>query len=190
MDSGRLRQMFQPDIRDAVDADMRAVHRIYTPYVQHSLATFEETPPSLETLRERYTAVRALGLPYLVAEIEGQVVGYSYAGAYRSRSAYRYTVENSMYIAEGFTGSGIGTLLLKALIGRCEAGPWRQMVAVIGNSANAASIALHRRFGFREVGTLTSVGFKKGKWVDTVLMQRALGMGDTMLPELRIQQSP
>jgi phosphinothricin acetyltransferase len=161
---------------------MVAVQRIYAHHVLQGLATFEETPPSLEELLTRRAAVIAAGLPYLVAERKGAVVAYSYATPYRSRPAYRYTVEDAVYVAEGLAGQGIGSALLRTLIARCEVGPWRQMVAIIGNSANAASIALHRRMGFRSVGTLSSVGFKLGRWVDTVLMQRPLGAGDRTAP--------
>jgi phosphinothricin acetyltransferase len=133
-------------------------------------------------MARRHAAVKELGLPYLVAEQEGQVVGYAYATTYRPRAAYRHTIEDSVYVASGMSGRGIGRALLSALIGRCEAGPWRQMLAVIGNSGNAGSIALHSRLGFQPIGTLNSVGFKLGQWVDTVLMQRALGQGSATLP--------
>jgi phosphinothricin acetyltransferase len=161
---------------------MDAVQAIYAAHVLRGLATFEETPPSAGEMRERRASVLALGLPYIAAERNGTLVGYSYATLYRTRSAYRYTIEDSVYIAEGLVRNGIGTALLRELIIRCESGPWRQMIAVIGDSANAGSIALHRRFGFHMVGTLASTGFKFGRWVDTVLMQRALSAGDTALP--------
>jgi L-amino acid N-acyltransferase YncA len=163
-----------PTIRDATTADFEAIAGIYGVYVLHALATFEESPPDAGEMRTRHAAITAAGLPYLVAEMDGSVVGYSYATAYRPRSAYRHTIEDSVYIAEGLHGRGIGLALLNALIERCEAGPWRQMVAVIGNSANLASIALHARVGFTHVGVLREVGFKHGQWVDTVLMQKAL----------------
>ncbi|GGC61321.1 GNAT family N-acetyltransferase [Chelatococcus reniformis] len=169
-------------VRAAIDADMEAVCAIYAHYVRHGLATFEEEPPSAAEMRARRTTVEATGLPYLVADIDGAVVGYSYATAYRLRPAYRHTVENSVYVRLGMGGHGLGSALLAELIERCERGPWRQMLAVIGDSDNAASIALHRRMGFRAVGTLTSVGFKMGRWVDTVLMQRPLGLADTTTP--------
>ncbi len=169
-------------VRDAEEADMPAVQAIYAHHVLHGLATFEEAPPSASELMKRRDAVLELGLPYLAAELDGRVVGYSYATSYRPRPAYRNTVEDSVYVAEGFAGRGIGTTLLGTLVSRCEAGPWRQMLAVIGNSGNAGSIALHRRLGFRPAGHLASVGFKLGQWVDTVLMQRPLGAGDTSLP--------
>jgi phosphinothricin acetyltransferase len=158
------------------------VQRIYAPYVLTGFASFEEVPPTTEEMRARRAAVVAAGLPYLVAVMDGEVVGYAYATSYRPRPAYRHTIENSVYVADAMHGRGTGAALLKELIARCEAGPWRQMLAVIGNSANAGSIALHRRMGFQLVGTLTSVGFKLGQWVDTVLMQRALGSGDATPP--------
>ena len=163
---------------------MVAVQAIYAHHVLHGLATFEETPPSVEELLSRRVAVLAAGLPYLAAKIDGRVVGYSYATGYRPRPAYRHTIEDSVYVAEGFGGQGIGTALLGTLIARCEAGPWRQMLAIIGNRGNAGSVALHYRLGFQQVGTLKSVGFKLGQWVDTVLMQRALGRGGCVLPNL------
>jgi phosphinothricin acetyltransferase len=169
-------------VRDATDADMPAVQAIYTPYVLHGLATFEEVPPPSDEMLSRKAAVLALGLPYLVAESEGRVVGYSYATSYRARPAYRHTIENSVYVQDGLGGRGIGSALLAELIARCETGPFRQMLAVIGNSGNAASIALHRQMGFRHIGTFESVGFKLGQWVDTVLMQRGLGEGSATLP--------
>jgi L-amino acid N-acyltransferase YncA len=169
-------------IRDTNEAHMTAVQRIYAHQVLHGLASFEEVPPSVQDLIGRRASVLAAGLPYLVAERAGEVVGYSYATGFRPRSGYRHTIEDSVYVAEGLAGKGIGSMLLEALISRCEAGPWRQMIAVIGDSGNAASIALHRRFGFRLVGTFGSAGFKLGRWVDVVLMQRALGVGDQTLP--------
>lgn len=169
-------------IRDSTDADMDAVHAIYAAHVLRGLASFEEIPPAVAELRERRASVLALGVPYLAAEQDGRVVGYSYATLYRTRSAYRHTLEDSVYIAEGLAGRGIGTALLRELIARCENGRWRQMIAVIGDSANAGSIALHRRMGFEMTGTFRSVGFKFGRWVDSVLMQRALGAGDRTLP--------
>lgn len=169
-------------VRDAIDADVAAVQTIYAHHVRCGLATFEELPPSCAELGARRAAAIANGLPYLVAERHGEVVGYAYAIPYHSRPAYRYTVEDSVYVLEGLGGHGIGSALLHVLIARCEAGPWRQMIALIGDSANAASIALHHRLGFRTAGTLRAVGFKLGRWVDTVLMQRPLGAGDQTTP--------
>lgn len=170
-------------MRDAGETDMAALHRIYAHHVLTGLASFEETTPTLPELAARRAEVLARGLPWLVAERAGEVVGYAYATAYRTRSAYRCTIEDSVYIAEGLGGRGIGHSLLAALIARCDGGPWRQMIAVIGDSGNAASIALHARLGFRRVGTLPAVGFKLGRWVDSVLMQRALGRGADAPPD-------
>jgi L-amino acid N-acyltransferase YncA len=174
--------MTMASVRDANADDMETVQAIYAHYVLTGLATFEETPPTVAELKSRREAVLASGLPYLVAEIDGQVRGYCYATAYRPRPAYRHTIEDSVYVAQRFEGLGIGSALLSALIQRSEAGPWRQMIAVIGNSGNAGSIALHRRLGFTNAGTLLYVGFKLGQWVDTVLMQRPLGDGDQTPP--------
>ena len=171
-------------VRDAGELDMVAVQRIYAHNVHHGRASFEETPPTLAEMLERRKVVLDLGLPYLIADVEGQVAGYSYATSYRPRPAYRFTVEDSVYVANSFHGQGIGAILLGALIERCSAGPWRQMLAIIGHSGNASSIAVHRRLGFENVGTLKSVGFKLGMWTDTVLMQRSLGAGDTAPPEI------
>lgn len=169
-------------VRDANETDMSAVAAIYAKHVLHGLASFEEVPPPLDEMKSRRAGVLKLGLPYLVAELDGHLVGYSYATFYRARPAYRYTVEDSVYVADGLHGRGIGTVLLAELIARCERGPWRQMLAVIGDSGNTPSIALHRRLGFAPCGTLASVGFKLGRWVDSVFMQRALGAGDSLKP--------
>ena len=171
-------------IRDAVEADMAAILEIYTPHVLYGLSTFEEVPPSVDEMITRFATVKGLDLPYLVAELDAKVVGYAYATLYRPRAAYRHTIEDSVYVASGLNGRGVGATLLSALIARCEEGPWRQMLAVIGNSANAGSIALHSRHGFQPIGTLANVGFKLGQWVDTVLMQRPLGEGASSLPEV------
>jgi L-amino acid N-acyltransferase YncA len=180
----------RPLVRDASEADMAAVGRIYAHYVASSLATFEETAPGLDELLARRRKVVDCGAPYLVAEIGGEIVGYCYAGPYHLRPAYRHTVEDSVYIAPGLGGRGYGAALLGELIARCERGPWRQMVAVIGDSDNAGSLALHRRFGFASVGVLRSVGFKFGRWVDVPLMQRALGSGGAGLPGEAIASGP
>ena len=171
-------------IRDATDRDMVEVQAIYTHHVLTGLATFEEVPPAVDEMRRRREAVLAAGLPYLVADIDGRVAGYTYATSYRPRPAYRHTIEDSVYVSEALRGRRVGAALLQGLIARTEAGPWRQMLAVIGNSANAGSIALHARMGFEPVGTLRSVGFKLGQWVDTVLMQRTLGPGDAAPPSV------
>jgi phosphinothricin acetyltransferase len=169
-------------VRDSTEADVAAIQRIYSHHVLHGSASFEEVPPSIGEIVARRASVLELGLPYLTAELNADVVGYSYATTYRSRPAYRYTIEDTVYVADGLSGMGIGIALLTRLISLCEAGPWRQMIAVIGDSRNAASISLHRSAGFRQVGTLQSVGFKFGRWVDSVLMQRSLGLSDRGLP--------
>lgn len=169
-------------IRDVTDVDIIFIQQIYAGYVSSNLATFEEDPPSSEEIARRKAAVLSMKLPYLIAEVDGRVAGYCYATSYRPRPAYRHTVENSVYVHPSFHRCGIGSALLRELILRCEAGPWRQMIAVIGNSDNKSSIMLHSNLGFRRVGTFNSVGFKLGKWVDTVLMQRSLGLGDLTLP--------
>lgn len=169
-------------VRDAADADVPALQRLYAHHVLHGSASFETAAPDVGEMAARRAQVLAAGLPYLVAERGGEPVGFCYAAVYRPRPAYRHTIENSVYVAHDRAGQGIGTALLQALLARCEAGPWRQMLAVIGDSANAGSIALHRRMGFEHVGTLGSVGFKFGRWLDTLLMQRPLGAGDTSLP--------
>ena len=153
---------------------MQAVQSIYAHYVLHDLCSFEEVPPSVEQMLARRAEVLRLGLPYLVAIEEGEVVGYAYASAWRTRPAYRNTVESSIYVAPGRHGRGIGSALLAELVARCAGGGFAQMVAVIGNSANAGSIRLHESQGFEHVGVLRNVGFKFDRWVDTVLMQRAL----------------
>lgn len=169
-------------VRDASDADLSTIAAIYAHHVLTGLASFEEVAPSPAEMASRRAAILALGLPYLVAELEGRVAGFAYAGPYRARPAYRHTVEDSVYVAPDALGRGVGRALLAEVIARCEAGPWRQMIAVIGDSGNAGSIALHAALGFAHVGTLASVGFKFGRWVDSVLMQRALGDGEDALP--------
>jgi phosphinothricin acetyltransferase len=169
-------------VRDAAVGDMAAIQAIYAFHVLNGLASFEESPPSLSEMQSRRAAILALGLPYLVAEANGAIGGYCYASAFRARPAYRYAIEDSVYVRDGLHGRGIGSALLDALINRCETGPWRQMIAIIGDSANAGSIALHRRHGFQMVGTFSAVGFKHGRWVDTVQMQRELGEGHSTLP--------
>ena len=169
-------------IRDARDGDLPAIQEIYAHHVMHGLASFEESAPTAEELRKRREAVLALKLPYLVAEIDGRIAGYAYASPYRARSAYRHSLEDSVYVRDGEGGKGVGAALLAAIIERCEQGPWRQMIAVIGDSQNLASIGLHRKLGFRVVGTLEAVGFKFGRWVDSVLMQRPLGPGSRTQP--------
>ncbi len=172
-----------PAVRDARDEDFAAIRDIYAHHVLHGLATFEETPPDVDEMLARHAAILAQGLPYLVAEHAGRIAGYAYASAFRPRPAYRHTVENSIYLDPRSDRQGLGTLLLRALIERCEQGPWRQMVAVIGNSENLGSIAVHRKLGFEMIGVLPATGYKLGRWVDTVLMQRPLGAGATTHPD-------
>lgn len=169
-------------IRDARAADLPAIAKIYEHYVLHSIATFEETPPDAETLETRFRRVAAAGLPWLAIDDADGVRGYAYAAPYRDRSAYRYLVEDSIYVDPAATGRGYGTALLAALIDRCTALGRRQMIAVIGGSTTAPSIGLHSRLGFRVAGVVPSAGFKLGKWADTVLMTRPLGDGDTTTP--------
>ncbi len=170
-------------VRPASLADVGAIQAIYAHHVLHGLASFEVDPPSPDEMRRRFEASTRAGYAYLVAEDDGGVVlGYAYASAYRTRPAYRHTVEDSVYVAAQAIGRGIGRQLLLRLIADSEALGYRQMLAVIGDSANAASIGLHRACGFAQVGTLRSVGFKFGRWVDSVLMQRALGDGDQSPP--------
>ena len=166
-------------VRDSRDDDMAQVQAIYAYHVLHGTASFEEEPPPLAEMQRRRADVLGRGLPYLVAEQGGRVVGYAYATPYRTRSAYRFTIENSVYVDHARPRAGIGRALLAALIARCEQGDWQQMIAVIGDSAHASSIGLHASLGFRMVGTLEAVGFKFGRWLDSVLMQRALGDGGT-----------
>ncbi len=173
----------EPLVRAALDGDLAAVHAIYAHHVLTGTASFEEEPPAVTELERRRLAVLAAGLPYLVAELDGRVVGYSYATAYRDRSAYRFTVEDSVYVSPDCARAGVGRALLAALIERCERGPWRQMIAIIGDSGNRPSIELHRLLGFIPAGTLAAVGFKHGRWIDSVLMQRPLGAGAASLPE-------
>jgi phosphinothricin acetyltransferase len=169
-------------VRDAREEDMGAVQAIYAHHVLHGAASFEEEAPALAEMQRRRAEVLARGLPYLVAEIGGAVAGYSYASPYRARPAYRFTIENSVYVDQARPRAGVGRALLSALIARCQAGDWQQMVAVIGDSANTASIGLHAALGFRQVGTLHAVGFKFGRWIDSVLMQRALTVSTAARP--------
>lgn len=163
-------------IRELQDSDIQDVTRIYAHYVLTSLVTFEETPPDTHEMARRIAAIRDAGLPYLVAEDQaGQPVGFAYASRYRSRPAYRFTVEDSIYVDHAWHSLGIGRRLLEALVEHCAQGPSKQMIAIIGDSDNLGSIALHRACGFEQVGVLTKVGFKFGRWVDTVIMQRPLG---------------
>ncbi len=164
-------------IRAAVDDDMGAVQEIYAREVTEGRVSFELEPPGIQEMRRRFQGARDAGYPYLVASLDGRIAGYAYAGPYRARPAYRFTVENSVYVAPWARRRGVASRLLEALISECEALPYRQMVAIIGDSDNQASIDLHRKAGFRLVGILEDVGYKFGLWLDTVIMQRALGLG-------------
>jgi phosphinothricin acetyltransferase len=170
-------------IRDSRSEDIPAIARIYAHWVEHGRASFELTPPDETEMASRREAVLAGGYPHLVAVDEaGTVLGYAYASAYRPRPAYRHTVENSVYVAPSGTRGGVGKALLAALIERCEAAEFRLMVAVIGDSANTPSIRLHEALGFRHAGVIPSIGWKHERWLDTVLMVRPLGPGDTTPP--------
>lgn len=170
-------------IRPSREADMPAVHRIYAHHVMHGFGSFEEEPPDLAELMRRRAEYLSRRLPYLVAEVDNRIVGYAYAGPWRTRTAYRYTVENSIYVDPAHTGGGIGRRLMAELIAQCTALGFRQMIAVIGDSANTSSIKLHEAMGFVLAGNLRSVGRKRGRWLDSVMMQRALGEGDTTEPK-------
>jgi L-amino acid N-acyltransferase YncA len=171
-----------PEIRPAAPADLSAITEIYHHAVRHGTATFELTPPDLTEMTRRFAALMNGGFPYLVAAVEGRVVGYAYAGAYRPRPAYRFTVENSVYLQPAIHRRGIGLQLLQRLITESEQRGYRQMIAVIGDSANAGSIGVHAKCGFQMIGTHPNVGFKFGRWLDTMMMQRALGDGAATLP--------
>lgn len=170
-------------IRSGTEADVAGVQAIYAYHVLNGLASFEIEPPDVDEMRRRREAVVERGFPYLVAELDGEIVGYAYASPYRTRPGYRFTCENSIYIRHGWQGRGIGKALLAPLIAGCEAMGLRQMIAVIGDSEHHASINLHKSLGFEIAGNLRSVGFKFGRWIDSVFMQRALGPGDETLPE-------
>jgi len=170
-------------VRAAAEDDIPAVHAIYAHHVANGLASFEEQPPSRDELLRRYREVTGQGLPYIVAEFGAEVAGYGYCALYRTRSAYRYALEDSVYVRHDMHGRGVGSALLAELIRRCEALGYRQLIAVIGDSAHAASINLHASLGFLRVGTLRSVGYKLGRWVDSVIMQRPLGAGDSEKPK-------
>ncbi len=169
-------------MRPAIHEDLPAILEIYGYHVLHGLASFEEVAPPLDELRRRFDDVHSRGLPWLAADFGGVLAGYGYCAPYRSRSAYRYSLEDSIYVRHGSEGRGVGAALLGVLIERSEALGYRQLVAVIGDSANAASINLHASFGFLRVATLRSVGFKFGRWVDSAVMQRPLGAGDATPP--------
>lgn len=170
------------NLRAATPDDLPTITAIYAEAVLHGSASFELTPPTEAEMGLRMEAIVAGGFPYLVATLDGAVLGYAYAGPYRTRPAYRFTVEDSIYLDASARGRGVGKRLLAALIAACEARGDRQMIAVIGDSANQGSIRLHRSEGFEPAGLLKSVGWKHGRWIDSVLMQRALGVGDGEAP--------
>jgi phosphinothricin acetyltransferase len=169
-------------VRASTEADVARCVEIYGHHVLHGTASFEVAPPDLAEMKKRRGAVLDLGLPHLVAERDGRVVGYAYAGNWRPRPAYKHSVEDSIYIDKDAVGQGVGRALLPELVEKCTALGKRQMVAVIGDSASTPSIRLHAACGFRRVGTLENIGFKFGRWLDSVLMQRALGVGDGTPP--------
>ena len=171
-----------PSIRFAEPRDIAAITAIYDTAVRHGTASFEIDPPDEREMRRRYEALRGGGYPYLVAEAGGTILGYAYAGPYRDRPAYRWCIEDSVYVAQQSQRRGLGRALLERLIDDARNGGYRQMIAVIGDSANAASIELHRGAGFRMVGAFENIGFKFGRWLDTVLMQRPLGEGAATSP--------
>lgn len=170
------------EVRPAAQGDIPAIQAIYAHHVLHGLASFEEIPPDAAEMRRRFDEITGMGLPYLAAVAGREILGYGYCSLYRTRSAYRYALEDSVYVREGQQGKGIGSLLLGELLRMCAGLGYRQVVAVIGDSGNAASIGLHARHGFLRVGTLRSTGYKFGRWVDSVLMQRPLGAGDGAPP--------
>ena len=169
-------------IRPAAAHDIAAITRIYAHAVRYGTASFEIEPPDEAEMAQRQRALLGASYPYLVAVVEGAVAGYGYAGPYRARPGYRWTVEDSVYVAPDAHRRGIGRALLKALIAEAERLGFRQMIAVVGDSGNTASIELHRALGFATIGAFVSVGFKHGRWLDSVLMQRPLGRGDSAAP--------
>lgn len=170
-------------IRASTDADLSAITAIYAWNVLNGLGTFEEVPPDEAEMGRRRAAFLDRGLPYLVAELDGEVLGYCYAGPFRLRAAYRYTVEDSVYVSPKAVGKGVGRALLEALIASCESLGLRQMCAVIGDSENSASIGLHAALGFEKKGVFPSMGHKFGRWVDLVWMQRSLNGGGETPPD-------
>lgn len=170
-------------VRSVSVADATAVADIYADAVLHGLGTFEEEPPDPDELWRRAQAVLALEMPWFVAEAEGRLLGYAYAGPFRPRAAYRYTAEDTVYVAPHAKGRGVGRALLTAVVQACETKGLRRLVAAIGDSGNAASIRLHEACGFQPAGLLPSVGYKHGRWVDVIFMQRTLGEGDAAAPD-------
>jgi len=169
-------------VRDFLSNDLQTITRIYEHHTLHGLATFDETPLSMDEMRKRYKKVRAQGLPWLVAVDGDAIAGYAYAMLFHARSGWRFTLEDSVYVAPEAQRQGVGRALLGDLIDRCEALGYRQMIAAIGDSENHGSIGLHAALGFEHAGIYKAVGFKFGRWLDVVLMQRALGEGSRSLP--------
>jgi L-amino acid N-acyltransferase YncA len=174
--------MSDPVIRPATEADLPFITEIYDHAVRFGTATFELVPPDLAEMTRRFRALTDGGFPYLVAEVDGRVIGYAYAGPYRPRPAYRFTVENSVYLQPAIHRRGIGLQLMRRLITESVQRGYRQMIAVIGDSANAGSIGVHTKCGFQMIGTHPHVGLKFGRWLDTVMMQLPLGEGATTVP--------
>jgi len=172
-----------PLIRASRDEDVTAITAIYEHHVLHATGTFETAPPSVADMHSRRADVLAKGLPYLVAEEAGKVLGFAYCNWFKPRPAYRFSAEDSIYLAADQAGKGLGKLLLTALAAEAERIGVRKLIAVIGDSANAGSVGVHRALGFSQVGVLKSCGWKFGKWLDVVLMEKALGAGDTTAPE-------
>ncbi|WP_299380808.1 GNAT family N-acetyltransferase [uncultured Kiloniella sp.] len=170
-------------IRNVDDSDIACIQEIYADEVLHGVSSWEETPPDHAEMLARKNGVVGGGDPYRVAVQNDKVVGYAYASSYRPRPGYRYTVENSIYVHKDARGFGLGCLLLDDLINQCEARGYRQMIAVIGDSENLPSIVFHQKMGFERTGTIKSIGFKFGRWMDSVLMQRPLNDGSNSLPE-------
>jgi phosphinothricin acetyltransferase len=175
--------MTKPKVRPATPADIPAIASIYGHAVTNGTASFELEPPGEGEMLRRFEAITGAGYPYLVAAADGGVLGYAYVNAYRPRRAYRFTVEDSIYVSPDAQGKGVGRLLLGALIDACVEKNFRLMIAVIGDSAQYGSITLHRRMGFRFCGTIHSVGYKHGRWLDSVIMELPLGAGDRTPPE-------
>ncbi len=175
--------MSEFEVRPAVEDDLDQIAEIYAHEVRHGAASWELTAPDLEEMKRRYLAARQRNYPYLVAEIDGTILGYAYVGSYRPRPAYRYTVENSIYLRRQDQGRNIAQILLTALIEACTDAGFRQMIAVIGDSANYPSIRFHEKMGFRRIGVIENIGWKFERWLDSVLMQLALGDGGETPPE-------
>jgi len=171
-----------PLIRPSRDEDLPAITAIYAHHVLHSTGTFETEPPSVADMTARRADVLSKGLPYLVAEEDGRIAGFAYGNWFKPRPAYRYSVEDSIYLAPDLHRKGLGRALLTELLARCEAAGIRKMMAIIGDSANAGSVGVHLALGFTQVGIIESCGWKFGAWRDIVIMQKTLGAGDTLPP--------